>query len=232
MVVRHEPRTFWIEQAQKLQKKAADPRDFKNQNDYAVALIHIGDVTRAMAILRAIEASHPGRSQTAANLGTGFELLGQNAEALKWIREGIRRDHKEHYGTEWLHVRILQAKIAVAADPRLLASHSVAGLDFGSADRPALRRPFPANNVGSPASVEQLKTAFGYQIRERFEFARPPDPVMGDLLFDWGNLLAVTEVVESADAAFSAAEQFSPPRKSIFLKRRQLIKAILRRAKH
>jgi hypothetical protein len=229
-VTRHEPRAYWLAEAQRLKAKAADPRDFKNQNDYAVTLIHLGEVARAMALLRIVEAQHPGRSQTAANLGTGFDLLGHNLEALQWIREGIRRDQQEHFGTEWLHVRILEAKIAAAANPRFLRTHSVAGLDFGTAEEPRLLRPYPPDNTGRPVSIKELGTALGYQIGERLEFERPPDPIMGDLLFDWGNLLAVTEVLESADAAYSEAERFGPPRRSLFLERQQAMKAILRKA--
>jgi hypothetical protein len=52
----------------------------------------------------------------AANLGTALELLGNKEEALHWIREGIRRNPQSHEGTEWLHAKILEAKIAAQKD--------------------------------------------------------------------------------------------------------------------
>ena len=60
----------------------------------------------------ALERRYPGHHETAANLGTALELAGHDAPALQWIRIGIRRNADEHYGSEWLHVRILEAKIA------------------------------------------------------------------------------------------------------------------------
>jgi len=45
------------------------------------------------------------------DLGTAYELAGKNEPALRWIREGLRRNPNSHKGTEWLHVKILEAKI-------------------------------------------------------------------------------------------------------------------------
>jgi hypothetical protein len=226
-----ESKRHWKSTAQKLEPKVHHGGKVADFNDYAVALVHLGHLQEAMAILRNIERQHPGRFETASNLGTALELAGENVEALRWIREGIRRNTKEHMGTEWLHVRILEAKLAVAKDPSWLATHSVAGMDFGSEAEPRFPSVLPPGNLGHPVTKDDALNAFEFQLRERLQFVKAPEPIVADLLFDWGNLAAVTQVIEYADAAYSLSAQFGPPRRELFQKRQALVKALLRKAK-
>jgi tetratricopeptide (TPR) repeat protein len=122
------------------------------RNDYAVALILSEDHTKTIDVLERLEKDEPGLYMTAANLGTAYELAGDAATALKWSREGIRRDPNSHYGTEWLHVRILEAKLALAEDPQWLDSHTVLGADFGPGLLP-VRTPLGQDNTGADLST-------------------------------------------------------------------------------
>ena len=45
--------------------------------------------------------------------------------------ECLKRNAQSHYGTEWLHELILEAKIALAYDPTWLQTHTVLRIDFG-----------------------------------------------------------------------------------------------------
>jgi tetratricopeptide (TPR) repeat protein len=230
MVVHFEPRVYWLAKADGLRAQIRTTSAFQKKNDYAVAIAHLGRVSETLAILRQIEHEHPGHYQTAANLGTALELSGDNAGALQWIREGIRRNPDDHLGTEWLHVRILEAKIAAARDPKWLLTHSVAGADFGPAALPHFGGAMPLDNGGHTVTLSRLKDALTYQLGERVEFTPAHDPFVADLLFDWGNLLALTEVVESADAAYDLAAKYGPPRSALFAQRRAFMKDVLRRA--
>lgn len=141
------------------------PSGSRSQDDrmnYAVALVVAGRYLEAAATLRAIELDFPGQYATASNLGTTYELLGNVDAALKWIREGIKRNPDSHAGTEWLHVAILETKKKLKEDPRWLQTHSV--LD-GHENR-------------SPADREK---ALEYQLNERLNFITENDPVMFDL---------------------------------------------------
>jgi tetratricopeptide (TPR) repeat protein len=94
-----------------------DSSNYQQRNDYAAVLLHLGEVAEALRILQTIERTNPGLYATATNLGTAYELAGDNARALQWIREGIRRNPDSHGGTEWLHAAILIAKQARAKTP-------------------------------------------------------------------------------------------------------------------
>lgn len=112
----------------------------------AVALLHLGRASEAVALLAGIERTHPGSYVTAANLGTAYELAGNNEVALKWIRQAIRRR---------------------------------------------------------------------YQLEERYQFVGPPDPVVANILFDWGNLLFRTDALESAIAVYREALRFGVPQTAL-----------------
>src|SRR6185295_11499697 len=137
--------------------------NFMTWNDYAVALIRRSEASRAVGILESIERGKPGEYVVAANLGTAYELSGDLARAHQWIREGIRRNPQSHQGTEWLHLRILEARMAVAKDPDWLLRNSVTGLDFGSDAQP--RRP-PQWPQGTEDG-EGVIAALVYQLHER-----------------------------------------------------------------
>lgn len=221
-------RKEWIALRDRLKSEAEKENgDFKVRNDYAVALVHLGDVASALAIFEEIERSHPGHSETAANLGTSLELSGRDADALKWIREGIARNVKEHQGSEWLHVRILEAKLAMAKESDWLKTHSVAGADFGGNEKPALPSTFPNGNEGKPVTAIEFRSALQYQLGERLEFVKPPDAIVADLLFDWGNIEALTDIVETAEKLYAAAEKFGSPRPQLLARRHALVRRII-----
>jgi len=69
----------------------------------AVGIVIFGHADDGIALLEALEVEYPGRYSTAANMGTAYELKGDNVKALQWITEGIRRNPDSHEGTEWLH---------------------------------------------------------------------------------------------------------------------------------
>lgn len=163
----------------------------ENANDLGVALILAGNYPRAITVLTTLEKQHPGRSRTASNLGTALELAGRDPEALHWIKEGIRRDPDDHRGTEWLHVRVLEAKLALAQDPDWLKTHSVLGIDFGTGATPQPPSRPVKDHLGAVRSLDEARQAIAYQLHERLKFVRPPDPVVGDLYFTWGNLAYV-----------------------------------------
>ncbi len=134
--------------------------------DYAVALIRLGRYAEAIDTLVALEAARPGVYETAANLGTAYELAGKLEEAALWIARGIDRNPRSHDGTEWLHAAILHAKLKLRDDPAWLKAHSVI-------DRA---------HVG-PREPAEIVQAIDYQLAERLQFVSAPDAVVCDLFY-------------------------------------------------
>jgi tetratricopeptide (TPR) repeat protein len=201
--------------ARRRRYEARPSPDFRTRNDYAVALMHLGEAKLAIPILRAIENERAGSYINAANLGTAYELAGDDREALRWIREAIRRNAQAHDGTEWLHVRILEAKIALAAEPTWLANHSILGVDFGDRVVPKTPAALPRGNHGKAVRLDDLKYALWYQLDERYQFVRPPNVVVASLLFDWANVMFRTDALESAEALYRESLRYGAPRRHI-----------------
>jgi tetratricopeptide (TPR) repeat protein len=193
----------------------AEDAPWSQRSDHAALLLYRGKAQEAIAILDSIERQHPGEYVVAANLGTAHELAGDDGAALRWIREAVSRNPGAHEGTEWLHVRVLEAKRAIAADPAWLETHTVLGLDFGSAVGPVLPSRWPDGR-----DAEATMHALAYQLHERTGFVKPPDAVVGDLLATYADLVAIQRVIETALPLYDLALRYQPPRAAAIQQRR------------
>jgi tetratricopeptide (TPR) repeat protein len=196
-------------------KAKPTPVEFRDQNDYAVALIRAGELGPAIELLRGIERAHPNEYIVAANLGTAYELEGDVPRAIEWIRTGIERNPNSHFGTEWLHVKILEAKLELAKDPKWLQTHSVLNLDFGSELVPVATSESVQALGNSFVSLKDTKRAIEYQLHERVAFVTPPDPVVADLLESLANLYALQDSVEHAIPIYELAIEFGSPHREL-----------------
>lgn len=216
-LTRHSVKEDWRTREARLRKEFANGGDYRVKNDLATTLTHTNKASEAVELLEQIEAEKPGLYMTASNLGTAYELSGNNEKAIEWIRKGIERNPDSHEGTEWLHVRILEAKIALSKDPKWLESNSV----FGALDAQS-HRPKPkassidleskkitqieaANATGSRPKIEatgnrneklssdKITTALIHQLHERLQFVKPPEAIVGSLLLDLGDMVATEE---------------------------------------
>jgi tetratricopeptide (TPR) repeat protein len=161
------------------------------------ALVRAGKYADAIAWLETVDQKVPGDALVAAALGSACELHGEFARALDWVREGIKRDASQHRGSEWLHARMLEARIAVAKDPGWLDKNRVLGLDFGKADVPVAPEILPIEQ-GRIKGAEQLLEQIDYQLAARTSVVKPPDPVIGDLYAAAGDL-AIAGAVSPLD---------------------------------
>lgn len=181
----------------------------RSDEDEAVRLIFEGNITGAILRLRTIEEKNPGRYSVAANLGTAYELNAQDEDALKWIREGIRRDAEAHRGTEWLHVVILKRKLQMRQRPDLLNETPMIPL-------PAT---FTENSTitidDQTITIADLVQALHYQLHERMIFVKPEDPVVADLLYTYALVTAQTRVLEQAIELLDLASRYDPDKKGL-----------------
>ena len=178
--------------------------NFNDRSDYSVALMFLGRSADAVEQLNKLEKERPGEFFIAANLGTAYELSGNNLQALYWIKEGVRRNPRDHEGTEWLHVKILEAKIAQTKDPHYFENHSVLEL-----------RPEQVGDTikidGKNMSPKDLAQAIQYQLGERLQFVKSTDPAVASLLYDYASIEAATHSMESAKHILKMATDFGYP---------------------
>ena len=168
----------------------------------AVKKMLSGEAAVAIPLLLKNEQELPGNYSTAANLGTAYELAGDNRNALKWINEGILRNAKSHEGTEWLHALVLETKLRLEQDPDYLKTHRIIPLP----------EKFNAKTEidvgGAKRSLGEIVWALNYQLRERTVFVKPPDPIVADLLFTYAIGEAHTAVLEGAIKLLDKSQEY------------------------
>ncbi len=182
--------------------------NFDDRSDYSVALMYLGRYKEAVELLQKLEKENPGQYFIAANLGTAYELSGNNEEALHWIKEGIHRNPDSHKGTEWLHARILETKIAQEKDADYFKKHSVLELqaeDIGGS----------VTIDGQKFSSKEVADAIQYQLEERLQFVKPPNDVVANLLYDYAAIEAATATLESAEKLLQMAVEYGYPSEKV-----------------
>jgi tetratricopeptide (TPR) repeat protein len=205
--LRHSIETDLRAEGESMERALRGSPAFANRNDYAVALMYLGRAAEAVELLQKLEAEKPGDYGVAANLGTAYELSGRNQDAKKWIEEAVRRNPDSHYGTEWLHVKILEAKIQQDKDPAYFDRHSVLNLDYRSLTTGAQSIPVG----GEQMEVKKVHEALQYQLSERLKFIKKSDPVVASLLFDYAAIEAGTGTLEGASGLLKMAAEYGYP---------------------
>jgi hypothetical protein len=136
-------------------------------------------------------------------------LNGQNEKALEWIAEGVRRNREGHFGTEWLHVKILKAKIFLENSSEWLNSNSILGIEFPADSRPESDLSI-SDDFGIKRNLPAIESALIYQLHERLEFVKPQEPVVADLLYDLSRIFKLTRSPEHSAAIKELAGQYGP----------------------
>lgn len=174
------------EQLQQKTKPSMSVKTIEELNDYAVMLIYAGEYQNAIKIFENIEKIKPNLAKTAANLGTAYELSGQLEKAKYWIQQGIRRDPNIHDGSEWIHVKILDAQLEQKKDRQWIQTHDVLGLDFGQKATPIVavktirfeNKTYDLNRILLDSQV---------QMTQRLQFIKH-DPISAQIIFNMANI--------------------------------------------
>ena len=171
--------------------------DVAYYSDYGLVLIMLKRYDEALAVYQQIENSHPGRYSTASNMGTLYELMGQNENALKWIERAVEIDPASHKASEWIHVNILKAKIQ---GEDYINGKFLIGHDFENYDAP--------RSALSKEELRTLREALYYQLNERVSFIAPPDKIIAALMFELGNITWLIGDGPSANILYKKAEEY------------------------
>ncbi len=179
-----------VARIKKLERNLRKEHSYGLLSDYAVHLLKLGKNKEALDILIALQHYYPEEYKIAANLGTAYELNGDVENALRFIKLGMQLNPDAHEGSEWVHVRVLEAKLVLKQNPGYLSEHTVLGLTEAQEQDSSVRK------------------QINIQVRERFPFSPGPDPIMASLLTDLGDCYANTESIEFARAVYQIAKKY------------------------
>lgn len=162
--------------------------------DYATSLVYLGEYEKAISIFKEIEEKQPNTYEVASNLGTVFELIGDNKNALIWIEKALKLNDESHHGSEWIHVAILKKKLG------LINSDNILNIDFGNDEIPKTKL--------NKQQLQQFISDLTYQLSERNQFVKPKEAIVARLYYDLGNALALNLDLESAIKAYKLAKVY------------------------
>ena len=171
--------------------------DLDYLSDIGYVLIIEGKYVEALNLYLEIEKKSPNRYSTASNIGTIYELLGDNKKAYFWIEKGIQINPSSHAGSEWLHLKILEAKINAEKN---LDSNFFFSTSFGTFNNPQTEL--------SDAKIEKLISDTYYQLNERITFIKDNDIIIANLLFDLGNLCLIESKYHEALEILKMAKEY------------------------
>lgn len=171
--------------------------DIDYLSDKGLLLIILKRYDEAIRLYLDIEKNSPNRYSTASNIGTAYELIGQNEKALFWIRKCIEIDPSSHMNSEWIHVNILEAKIK---GKKYYTTAHLLDTDFGN-------EIFPKSDL-SRLELTNLSNALYFQLNERLSFVKPKENITAQLLFDLGNIAFLLGNFHDAKADYNLAKEY------------------------
>ncbi|MBL1220493.1 tetratricopeptide repeat protein [Chryseobacterium sp. L7] len=180
-----------------LEKEYKRTKDLDYLSDKGYILIILKKYKEAIELYKRIESIEPGRYSTASNMGTAYELAGNNVEALKWIGKSIEINPGSHFSSEWIHANILKAKIKGSEN---YTSESLIQTDFGNKKNPETDL--------TKEELYKLRKSLFYQLNERISFVGPEDKIVAQLLFDLGNVAFLMKFKDEAYMDYEKAKDY------------------------
>jgi hypothetical protein len=180
-------------------------KDLDYLSDKGLLLILLKQYEKAINLYLEIEKLEPNRYSTASNIGTAYELIGQNESALIWINKAIKINPAAHNNSEWIHANILQAKIK---GDSLINSSFLINADFTSNLKGLSFEPAPETKL-SQNELKKLADALYYQLNERVSFIKGKDKIVSKLMFYLGDISYLQKNYFDAFVIYSFARNYS-----------------------
>lgn len=159
----------WVlERMKEIETSLSKSYNHEEHSDYAMLLSRIGKVKEALHILEKLNEQYPQEYMLMANLGTLYELNGKNKEALFWIKKAVKKNPKSHQESEWIHVKILEAKLKIEENPNWLRNNHIIDISQNQETK----------------NITELEQHLIYQLNERIPYTPNPDPIVFQLLMD------------------------------------------------
>jgi tetratricopeptide (TPR) repeat protein len=182
-----------------LEMKYKVDHSYETLSDYAVILIYLGRWDESLEIFHGIEKNRPDLYATAANMGTIHELKGNFDSAIYYIQKAIQINPASHESSEWIHIKILEAKRLLKKGLSGTDNLNILGLNFGQDIMP-----FNTDKL----NLAEIEAQIRFQLGERMTFVKPKDIIVGQLLFDLGNISAIIHDLETSLELYALAKEF------------------------
>ncbi len=170
-------------------EKYKKTKDYKYLSDYAWELVKRKETKQAIIILDSLLKTHPNEYNILANLGTAYEIAGNNTKALELLTKAVAINKNSHYGSEWIHLNILKHKINNEAFP----IEKIIGLGIEN-----YNSQWNTATWAHTIPVDSLLKSIAYQLHERIRFIAPKDKIIGRLIFDFAAIISKTKSKEEA----------------------------------
>ena len=172
----------------------------------SATLIKMGDYEKALPLLEDLVRDYPEEYAVHSNLGTLYELMGNPDSAIVHIKKGIELNPASHKHSEWIHVRILEAKLGLRNDPNWLKKNSL------------LEYPKKGTELTIVEKEIRLDQAV-YQLKTRLPFTPVPDPILSQLCEEMAEFSAWAVSIQEAYILFILAQRFSDDPEKAFQNR-------------
>lgn len=170
--------------------------DHRLLSDYAWYELRVGDKKNAVKLLEKLYEKYHSEYNVLANLGTAYEVTGNNQKALELLRKAVAINPQSHHSSEWIHLKILEQKIAGTPDYKQIIDLGAGG-DFSQW--------MAGTRYDKPMPPDSLMVQLAYQLHERIGFIAAPDPVVGQLILDFGDIVAMKHSRETAKEFYARA---------------------------
>ncbi len=109
-------RARYLAAAERLAKGAQErPLSADEAAELGALYVRLGDVARALEVLRPAQREHPTHFRLAANLGTAWQLQGDLTQASACLEQAVRLAPGKYQRAEELHLRLVRLR---AREPR------------------------------------------------------------------------------------------------------------------
>jgi hypothetical protein len=137
-----------------------------------------------------------------------YELNGFNREALDLIKKAIVINPESHDGSEWVHVKVLEAKLKLEKDKDWLSKNKVLNLNIENIEKTFANGAVPEDSILSK-SIDSLYH-IQYQLQERIPFTPVPDLLMANILSETGELFAKEKSVIGGYVYYHIGLKYDP----------------------
>jgi hypothetical protein len=104
-------RARYEEEAARLARLARErPLTADEAADLGALYVRLGEITRALEVLRPAQRAHPTHFHLAANLGTAWQLHGDLAQAAACLRQAVRLAPGKWQRAEELHLKLVRLR--------------------------------------------------------------------------------------------------------------------------